>query len=143
MAPAVGLLLALVLLLLAFIAARAYRRPQSEPNAYLLMACTLCALLIPSISNDYKLAMLAGPFVLLLGLEVRTQQGSGQTQLGGSILLLALSLLYFSTLYSYICKPALLRNNAPALLLMLVLTAFLAAKRAEPETAGGPLPVPE
>ena len=43
-----------------------YRQKQNGINPFLLLACTIGALLIPSVSNDYKLSILAAPVAIFL-----------------------------------------------------------------------------
>jgi hypothetical protein len=118
-----GLLLMLVLGALGVTVVRAYRHPASGPSAYLLLACALTALLVPSFSNDYKLSMLAGPVGVLLCSERFLRAEGLRPRWLFTILVIVFSLAYFSTLYSYMNKPLLLKNNLPALMVMLLVTA--------------------
>src|SRR5258706_11079986 len=45
----------------------AYWRRENGLNTYLLLACTIGMLIIPSVSHDYKLALLAAPMSIALG----------------------------------------------------------------------------
>ncbi|MHC1784727.1 MAG: hypothetical protein AB9891_18585 [Anaerolineaceae bacterium] len=103
------------------------RRAVLDP--YLLLACTLAALTLPSLSNDYTLAFLMGPAVLFFTrLQMYFKDESG-VRLKGAWLLLAVSALaYGSTFFSYFVKPPLLQNQFPALLVMLVCAAWFSGE---------------
>jgi hypothetical protein len=111
--------------LLALTAVMTNRQPGKGPSGYLLLACTLAALLIPSVSNDYRLAMLAGPAAIVLCREGFTEGMRGR-RLPIGLLVLLFSLAYSSTLFSFTNKPLLLENNLPALMIMLIVTAVWA-----------------
>ena len=58
--------MALVLILLMLGIFQAYRRNRRGIDPYLLFICTCAAMVIPQISHDYKLPVLAGPAAILL-----------------------------------------------------------------------------
>jgi hypothetical protein len=121
-----SIVLVLVLVLLALGIFQAYRRNSNGMDPYLLFICTCAAMVIPQISHDYKLPVLAGPVAILLmtlkiprdGLKARTILMAAAT--------LVISLAYFSTQYSYVMKSPLIANNFLAIFLMLVLGVIFA-----------------
>ncbi len=77
-----------------------WREGSTGLNAELLVACAVAALLVPVVSYDYTLAVLAGPVGLLLMDVRRTDR-----QHGGRIALSVATLLfcfgYSSTLFPW------------------------------------------
>jgi len=100
-----------------------YRSGKKGINPYLLLVCTLCALVIP-VSVDYTLPMLVAPLAIFLG---------GRPRLGGSsfnkiisiLLVLLTSISYASLLYPFKYKPYFLNNGFPALFLILIAVTLL------------------
>ena len=89
----------------------------------LLLTCTLLALVLPSVSHDYTLALLPGPMAIYLG-----QMGidpDPKRQAVTNLLIFVLSLAYSSTLFSYVYKPVWLGNNLPMLVIILVTVAVM------------------
>jgi hypothetical protein len=114
----------------------AFRQNRAGINPHLLLACTLGALLIPSVSHDYKLSILIPPVV---GLFVHESRLEGVQQYPAVRLLYGVfALVYSSTLFSYSFKPPFLQNNFPALLVLLILTTILSgiSKQTTNETRG-------
>ena len=92
-------------------------------NFYLLLVCTIAALIIPSISNDYKLSILIAPVMLVF---CCLPEFSHPKQRSFSTLLVILaSLAYWTTLYPATVKPEFLGRNFPALIIILILTTIL------------------
>ena len=89
-------------------------------DPYLLVVCTIASMLIPSISHDYKLPILAAPFGIALS-AVRPPATTRERIISG-LSLVAISVSYCSMLFSYVNKPMCLRNNF--LPLMVVLLGF-------------------
>jgi hypothetical protein len=120
-------LLALTLVCIAAVVVQAYRRNEGGLNANLLLACVVGALLIPSVSHDYKLSILAAPAVLAL---LDSERFFSQRHLKPArrfvfiALTLVFALAYSSTLFSYLNKPYYLDNNLPALLTMLLIAVY-------------------
>lgn len=116
------------LLLFAFIAALAcailisYRRNKAGLDPYLLITCTIGALIIP-ISNDYTLSIFAAPVALLLGSipEARTVS----RRLISILMVLGISFAYASMLIPFKFKPYPLSNAFPPLFLILVFVTVL------------------
>lgn len=96
----------------------AFIRREHGFNPYLLLACTVGALIIPTISNDYKLPLLIGPVSILLSSWPAMEKLS--KKVAGLILLILVSMAYWSTLYPFKIKPEILHNNMPVLLVMLI-----------------------
>jgi len=117
--------LALVLACIAWIVLQAYQQERRGLNVYLLLACTIASLLIPSVSHDYKLSLLAAPVAFLFSAGGFSEIPSSHRLRASLIgLTLAFSIAYFSTLYSYENKTHLLQNNLPALVAMLLITTL-------------------
>jgi hypothetical protein len=119
-------LLAIVVVCLFLIILQTYLQKQKGLNPLLLLACTIGALLIPAVSNDYKLSILAAPVaVLLLNNKFWERANSPFPHEIFILPLLIFSAAYFSTLFSYTNKPGILDNNLPALFTMLLVITFL------------------
>lgn len=108
----------IVLLILA-----GYHRKEQGLNRYLLFACTIGALVIPSVSNDYKLSFLP-PCVALLFSDVSIS-GNVWKKLSIILLILMFSAAFWSVLYPFKVKPEFLSSSFPLLLIMLVLGTML------------------
>jgi len=117
------ILLASVLLCLCLIIVKMYKRRTTGLNPYLLVACTICAMLIPSVSHDYKLSILTAPVVIALSLDLANS--NTRKRLLSILLIIAISVAYSSTLFSYTNKPFVIANNLPALIIMLFAFALL------------------
>jgi ABC-type multidrug transport system permease subunit len=110
-------LISFVLLPLLLICYRAYKLRKRGLNTYLLLACTIGALLIPTISHDYKLSILPVSMVIALcGIAPRT---TSRVRFFSALLVYGISLAYATTLFSFANKPLLLMNNLPALMVIL------------------------
>jgi len=120
-------LLVLVVVCIGLIMLQDYRRDVHDVNSYLLLACTLGAMLIPSVSHDYKLSILAAPIAILFHeLSSTSKTSLPPRQKVVSIgLVFVLSLAYSSTLFSYTNKPLIVQNNFPTLLAMLLVIVCL------------------
>jgi Glycosyltransferase family 87 len=100
------------------------RRTNNGPNPNLLLACTIGALVVPAVSNDYTLAILASPTVIFVWeyLECKDQiHGEFISSLLIGIILFA----YSSTLFPYVNRPLLIQNNFPALMIILFAVAII------------------
>ncbi|MBN1451636.1 MAG: DUF2029 domain-containing protein [Anaerolineales bacterium] len=87
-------------------------------NLYLLLICTIAALIIPSVSNDYKLSILIAPMTLAFCCLPEIVDPKKKVF---SILLLVLaSFSYWTTLYPATVKPEYLGRNFPALIIILI-----------------------
>jgi len=110
-------LLGFFALCMVFVIFRAYRNNERVVNFDLLAILTIGALMIPSVSIDYKLPLLALP--LSLALSQRNIQASGVKKLIPILLITSISAAYTVTLFSFVNKPAYLANNLPMLIIML------------------------
>jgi hypothetical protein len=118
-----------LLLCLAAIIVRAIRSGQTGLDPHLLLACTIAALVVPPLSNDYKLSVLAAPVAILIlrpG-EATQTEGVGGRKLIGVVSMVLLAAAYVSTLFASNYKPHTLwlENNFPALLAMLIAVTAL------------------
>jgi hypothetical protein len=124
-----ALLLILVLCLGAIIV-RLLRTRQQGFSAPLLLACTVVALVLPPLSNDYTLAVLAAPVAVLVlrPNDPPPADASGGRRLMRPVSNLALAAAYVSTLFAFNYKPHTLwlENNFPALFVMLLAVTALA-----------------
>ncbi len=116
-----ALLLAVGVCLVILVLLSVRQRSDGAINPYLLLACTLGALVIPAISQDYTLSILVAPMAVLV------LSGDGGEAVMKPVLRIAcagltaiLWLAYASTLFSYTNKPHFLSNNFPALFVMLL-----------------------
>jgi len=121
-------LLVLILLMLSTILVFSYLRKVEGFNPSLLVGCTVCALLIPSVSHDYALSFLAAPVVTLLCLVRPNEAGAPVSRIGQKVAVLIISFAYFSTVFSVFNKPAptvLFSLATPMLILILLATVAL------------------
>jgi len=111
------LLYALVAACIGGIIVVSYRQRLTGFHAPLFLGCTVAALLLPSVSNDYTLTLLTVAMSLAFPHRQRMLSKAKKTISRG--LLLSIAVAYTSTLYSFTNKPRILRNNMPALLIIL------------------------
>ena len=117
------LLLVIIALCVLSIIVNIYRNGRTGFNPYLLLVCTLCALIIP-VSVDYTLPMLVAPLAIFLSSTPRLS-GSSYNKITSILLILIASVSYASLLYPFKYKPYFLNNNFPALfILLLMVTLF-------------------
>ena len=100
-----------------------YRNEINGLNPYLLLICALGALMIPTASIDYKLPILVAPMIIMLNSLPTIEKPDKKIVL--NIILIIISIAYWSTLYPLAVKPSLLSRNSPALLTILVTTSLL------------------
>ena len=127
-------LLAIIAVCIFLIILKIYRQKQTGLNSYLLLACTIGALVIPSVSNDYTLSFLTAPVAILLlsnGFFEQTQNRSLHIVM--IVLLLVFSIAYSSTLFSITNSPSLffpfprllpINKFPPLFVMLLVVTLF-------------------
>lgn len=140
-------LLGVVAACLLLLMLRLYQRRSRDLDPYLLLACAITAILLPTISFDYKLPMLAAPLALVFSAPAQPQ-GSGSGRLWLTIVLtFIISLAYSSTLFSVVNKVPLftsispfavgffVNNFAPLFIMLLAVTA-LAFTSQPPADAG-------
>lgn len=102
------------------ILARAYKKQGNAINFDLLLACAIGALIIPSVSIDYKLPLLSPVFAMAL--SYTSPQISKARKALSIILLTATSLVYAMMLFPFTYRPALI--SSCFLLLMFTLTTI-------------------
>jgi hypothetical protein len=112
------LLLGIIALCLLSIIFRAYRKGETGFDPFLLLVCTLCALVIP-VSVDYTLPMLVAPMAIFLS-ALPGLGGSSGNKIISILLVLVASIAYASLLYPFKYKPYFLNNSFPALFLILI-----------------------
>jgi hypothetical protein len=110
-------LMAFFFLCLLSILVRAYRRNAAGIDYDLMLACTIGALIIPSVSIDYKLPLIAAP--LALSLSAHGVPGAGPQKWLVAALLVLIGATYSVTLFPFIDRPAWLANSLPMLLIIL------------------------
>jgi hypothetical protein len=94
-------------------------------NPYLLMSCTVAALLIPAVSHDYKLSVLAGPMAIALQ-EYSVSRDSARSGFTLHLLIFIISFAYSSTLVSFGDRPVPIQNSLPALMIVLAGNTMMA-----------------
>jgi len=97
-------------------------RKEPGMDSYLLLACTIGALVLP-ISYDYKLSILAAPMVLFL-CGIPKLENAWQ-KLISILLILGISLAYATSLLPFKYRPYFLNNTFPLLFLILILVTVL------------------
>ncbi len=103
----------------------AYQQTQTGLNPYLLLACTLGALLIPSVSHDYTLALLAAPVAMCFCTDRVIKHSDHRLRWLTSFLVFVFFLAYPATLFSNTNRPIFLANSLPVLMVMLLVTTVL------------------
>jgi len=119
-------LLILISICMALVLLHSIQRNQQGLDLYLLLAFTLGALVIPSVSHDYTLSVLSAPVALLFHTVPFSDQIRDRRRGPFLLLVLLFSFAYGSTLFSYTNKPLTLANNLPALVVMLLITTIWA-----------------
>ena len=100
----------------------AYRRNQAGLDPYLLLICTIGALIVP-VSNDYTLSFLAAPLAIFLsGMQ---ENRSAPLRPISIVLITAIAFLYASILVPFKYKPYYLNNAFPPLFLILIFVTIL------------------
>jgi uncharacterized membrane protein YhaH (DUF805 family) len=128
-------ILGVFVLFLALALYMARARPRNLTWAYLFLACTIGAMIIPATSHDYKLPLLIAPVILLLDSITLAQPNSLLKGFRIACLVLC-SAAFGSTLFPYTNKifipgigdtpvSLLVQNNLPALMAVLMGFAFL------------------
>jgi len=101
----------------------AYFHNERGINPYLLLICTIAALIIPSVSNDYKLSLLVAPMTLVFsGLSDSIKPKKKALSI---LLIIVASLAYWTTLYPATVKPEFMSRNFPALIVILISVTVL------------------
>ena len=108
---------------LALIIWQTYSKRETGFNSYLFAWCVLCALIVPSVSNDYKLSILILPTATIADrLLASTNRRNG---ISLNLLILIYFTAYWSTMYPYTVKPDVLSRNFQALMIMILTLPWL------------------
>ncbi len=113
------------LLCLLVIVIKSYHRNEGGLNPYLLLVCTVGALILPSISNDYKLSILAAPMAILAGMLIVSSQGRVLSKTLNGIVLILFSGAYWILQYPFKFKPEILTRSFLALFILLLAGTLL------------------
>jgi hypothetical protein len=117
------ILMAIIALCILGIIIRAYWIREIGFNPYLLVACTLIALVIP-VSVDYTLPLLVAPMAIFFS-TASLIHGSNIKRLVSIVLIVVMSFAYASTLYPFKYKPYYLNNMFPPLFVILITVTLL------------------
>lgn len=93
-------------------------------NPILLLGCTIMAMILPSVSVDYKLIILTAPVQYLL-IQFPEWENKYSKQLWSNIFLFIITIAYATTLYSSLNKPAIFGNNFLVLYIILFTATML------------------
>ncbi len=120
------LLFAFVAVCIFLVIIQAYRQNRNGINPYLLLACTIGAVLIPAESHDYKLSILIVPVAMLFHSGFLDKSASNRLWPEISFLIFLFSVVYSTMLFPYNLKPLTLwlLNNLPALMILLFITTL-------------------
>lgn len=99
---------------------RAYKNNENGINPDLFLICTIGALILPSVSIDYKLPLLSPAIALALSYDSHSPQKIRRIVI--AVLLVIISLAYSYTLFSFTQRPSFLASCFP--LFMMILTAI-------------------
>ena len=100
-----------------------YLRKENGFNAYLLLACAIGAMVIPTISYDYKLAILAAPMSIAFNtIEIAQNRIKRITSF---VLIFLGSFAYSATVYPFKYRPEFIANGLPLLFVILTVIVIL------------------
>ena len=123
-------LFVLVGLCFLLIIAKLFKGKTKGLNEYLFLACTVGACVIPTISHDYKLAILPAGVAIFLNSIIPNKTEERKFSLIGLVFVLSVS--FSMTMFSYVYKPLDVKSNLPNLIVILILTTYLfLSKRGE------------
>ena len=96
-----------------------FRNKKEGLNEVLLMACTIGACVIPSISHDYKLSIIPAAVAITLNsiIPIRVEERNFSL----IIFTFFISMAFSITLFSYVYKPSFLTNSFPSLFVVLLM----------------------
>jgi hypothetical protein len=116
----------IILVCIFIVIQKATQQKQKGLNSFLLLVCTIGALLIPPISHDYTLSFLAAPVAIFLSSDDLYKRQDGTfSRLVRIVFICVFSIAYSSTLVSGHYKPFIIQNNFLALFVMLfIITLF-------------------
>ncbi|HET7144206.1 MAG TPA: glycosyltransferase family 87 protein [Anaerolineales bacterium] len=102
---------------------KVYLQNEKGIHADLLMTCLLGGLMIPAISHDYNLPLLATPFVLVM--STQNVRDVTWVKLLSILLITATAFAYSATLFPSNAKPVYLENSFPFLFVILTAVVLL------------------
>jgi len=102
---------------------QAYFQNEKGINANLLMTCLIGGLMLPAISHDYNLPLLAAPFVLVM--SAQDIRDALWAKVLSIVLFTSASFAYSATLFPSNARPAALENSFPFLFLILTVVVVL------------------
>ena len=102
---------------------KAYKNKASGINPDLLLTCTIGAMILPAVSIDYKLPLLAAPMAMVL--SQRSMSFMRFRKILAILLVFFLSFAYSMTLFPYIYRPEYLANSLPMLIVILAAITLL------------------
>lgn len=103
---------------------RAYKNNENDLNLDLLLVCTIGALILPSVSIDYKLPLLAPSMALALSYPAKAEMNIYK-RIVVSLILVVIAIAYSFTLFSFVHRPALVANSFPLFMVILVSITLL------------------
>ena len=101
----------------------AYWNRQVGFDPYLLLACTIVALIIP-VSVDYSLPVMVAPMAIFFANRT-LMEGSVKKRIITAILVLVISIAYATILFPFKYKPYYLNNAFPPLFIVLISVTWL------------------
>lgn len=102
---------------------KSYFQNEKGINASLLMACLIGGLMLPAISHDYNLPLLAAPFVLVM--SAQDVREAWWAKILSIVLITSASFAYSATLFPSNARPVLLANSFPFLFVILTVVVAL------------------
>jgi hypothetical protein len=120
----VALLLAIPAVVFIVTVWRLWRRHDHAATVLMLCATVPLMFVVPTISHDYKLVLLAGPALLLSGLLMR-RIGRGSAEPWWMLITLCLVLFFAASPPAFVW-PAILQNKYPWILLYQAVVAWMA-----------------
>jgi len=98
---------------------KSFRSKKDGLNEVLLLACTIGACVIPSISHDYKLSIIPAAVAITLSsiIPIRVEERNFSL----IIFTFFFSMAFSITLFSYVYKPSFLTNSFPSLFVVLLM----------------------
>jgi hypothetical protein len=123
-ASLIGFALALYYFIcLLVIVGRAYKNDENGVNLDLFLVCTIGAMILPSLSIDYKLPLLSP--AIALALSYNPQSDHKIRRIVTVLLLVTISLAYSYSLFSFVHRPVLVANSFPLIMVILTAITFL------------------
>lgn len=118
-----GLLYAYFFICFLLVLGKACLQNEKGINVNLLMTCLIGGLMIPAISHDYNLPLLATPFVLVI--SAQNVRDVIWVKLLSILLITGAAFAYSATLFPSNARPVYLENSFPFLLVILTTVVLL------------------